>query len=245
MRHEVSWHWLKIACASMLLAAAGLSCAGEGDKEPSSSVVRDHSPSPADDPGGFSRAPDEVYDGTEAAWDLPDGAEVSRAGGLVLKLAPQGQWAAATAPGEIVDGDGVMVEADVALPRGAGSGAGVWCGTGASLDGGYAFVIGREGGWGVFRYEGGAATKLERGGVGPAELKETASTRIRLACGRSDGGGAVLGISYNDAPFVLVRDAAPLQDPWTRVGVLISRVPAAAEPTESLVRRVAVRHARS
>lgn len=221
-----------------------MSCVASPRDARSSSEATGDSASPTDDPGEFPRRPDEVYDRTDTGWDLPEGVVSSDRRGLRLRLGTNQQLATAAAPGEVGADDGVMVEGDLTLPRSSGSDAGVWCGTGPELDGGYAFVIGRDGGWGVFRYESGLATKVERGAVDPGDLRNGASTRVRLACGRSTTGGAVLGISYGDAPFVLVRDSSTVVGSWTRVGVLVSSVPAATDPIETIVRRVALRRAR-
>ncbi|HEX8770835.1 MAG TPA: hypothetical protein VF711_08715 [Acidimicrobiales bacterium] len=203
---------------------------------------------PAGDPGQFPSHPDREFDlrGSAEAWELPAAASVG-ADGLTLAVAAKTEATSAAAPVTVEPGPaGVMVEADIVLPHEKDSGAGVWCRGDVGLHSGYAFVVGREGGWGVFRYDSGSPVQLKRGGIDPSELEGDAPMRLRLACGKPAGGVAVLGIAYGDAPFALITDReAPTPSSPTRIGVLVTRVPASSEETKATATHLTFRYAKA
>lgn len=233
-----------MALVAVLVAGA---CADGGADQPAPADRSEGSPGQPRDPGRFPSRPDYEADLRTGApgWELPDGASAG-SDGLTLAVGSDTEVVTAATPVTVTPGGaGVMVEADVVLPRQKDSGAGVWCRGDAGLDGGYAFVVGREGGWGLFRYRGRAPEQLQRGAIDPADLDDEGPVRLRLACGKPQGGTVVLGIAYGDAPFALVTDTrAPIPASPTKVGVIATRVPVSAEVAEARVSRVTFRYSK-
>lgn len=237
-----------VIMAVVALLAAGACDNGEARRPARADRSETGSSRQPADPGRFPSRPDYEIDLRLGArdWELPAGAGEGN-DGLTLAVGSNTEVVTAAAPVTVTPGEaGVMVEADVVLPRQKDSGAGVWCRGDAGLDGGYAFVVGREGGWGLFRYRSRAPEQLERGAIDPAQLGGEGPIRLRLACGKPTGGSVTLGVAYGDAPFALVTDTeAPTPTSPTKVGVMATRVPVSAEVAEARVSRVTFRYAKA
>jgi hypothetical protein len=220
--------------AAMILGLVMVTSCGSPDKvqgrknvdRSSSTVQPAAATAPANDPGDFPPIPDISYDFIDRrpSWNLYDGVQLVPGRGLMMRVGDQLEVVRAAAPKRVGADRAVMVQADVLLPQGPGSGAGLWCRSDRSFDSGYAFVVGRAGGWGLFRYTNGVPEQLERGGIDPQELEGRDPISLWLVCGAPDDSGTVLAMSYNDKPFITVRDSAT-GPAGARVGASASRVP--------------------